>query len=329
MVARMKLLVRGLVGLLLIVAVAAAFFLVPAHLQIRRVEPPLPSVETVRARVAAAAGGPVRLSWINTSSQATPRSNVLGTGDPHPQRPYRLCHSSFVLEWPDGRTLLVDAGMTREQAESFGAAGEWAGGEPVRVGTTAAEALAAAGGRVDGAVFTHLHVDHVDGVRELCGLAPSRRLSVPMTANQMRLHNYTTAEAFATLRDLPCGELLELGDEELAELPGFPGVFVIRAAGHTPDSQVVVAALRRRGRASPVVFTGDVVNHIDGIELDLGKPALYRALVVPEDDQRLGEVRRLIRALRDDAGFEVLVSHDQAALEASAVPRYAASNGGA
>src|SRR5690606_26561703 len=152
-----------------------------------------------------------------------------------------------------------------------------------------AEELARAGDHADGVVFTHLHVDHVDGVRELCG-DPARRLAVPMTPNQARLHNYTTSGPFETLQSLPCGDLRELPERDLAELPGFPGVFVIQAAGHTPDSQVVVAALRRGGRPSPVVFTGDIVNHIEGINLDLGKPAVYSALVVPEDDGRLGAV---------------------------------------
>jgi glyoxylase-like metal-dependent hydrolase (beta-lactamase superfamily II) len=325
--AMVKVLLRGGLAVLLVGAVAAMWFLIPAHLQIRGTRPPLPPLGTIRAEVAAAADGPVRLSWINTASQATPRRNVLGAGDPHPQRPYRLCHSSFVLEWRDGRTLLVDAGMTRAQAESFGAAGEWAGGEPAQVLTTVAGELRGRGQRADGVVFTHLHVDHVDGVRELCDAGSEHRLAVSMTPNQARLHNYTTAAAFATLQSLPCADLVELPDDEIAELPGFPGVFVIRAAGHTPGSQVVVAALRRGGRPTPVVFSGDVVNHIDGINLDLGKPALYRALVVPEDDRRLGEVRRLIRSLRDEAGFEILVSHDEMALEASAIARYPGGGG--
>lgn len=325
---------RALKTVLLVVVIvlalglaAAAWFLVPAHLQIRSVHPPLPSPDAVQARVAEAVGGPVKLSWINTSSQVTPRSGVLGRADPRPGLPYRLCHSSFVLEWEDGRTLLVDAGMTREQAKSFGAAGELVGGGPVDVNTTVAEELSRHGDNADGVIFTHLHVDHVDGVRELCGGDSARRLAVPLTPNQARTHNYTTAGVFATLESLPCADLRELPDRELAELPGFPGVFVVQAAGHTPDSQVIVAALRRDGRPAPVVFTGDVVNHIDGINLDLGKPAVYSALVVPEDDARLGTVRRLIRALRDEAGFAVLVSHDQIALEASGVPRYGDDRG--
>jgi glyoxylase-like metal-dependent hydrolase (beta-lactamase superfamily II) len=311
------------VALVIIAFVASAVVLVPAHVGIRREHPPLPAIETVQAALSAVVDGPVRLRWIVTSSQAMPRSMVLGSGDPHPDRPYRLCHSAFAVEWEDGRILLIDAGMTRAQAAAFGAMGEWAGAEPIEVATTVAAALGPRVKDAAGVVFTHLHVDHVDGVRELCAAGDEPRIDAFLNSAQAQRTNHTTGDALATVRSLPCLRPVELAAAGLLPLEGFPGAFVIPVAGHTPGSQVIVIAMRDgRGRRA-IAFTGDVVNHIDGVNFDIGKPALYRALVVPEDDGRLSEVRRFLRDLRDIAGFELLVSHDEYALASSSVARSA------
>jgi hypothetical protein len=52
---------------------------------------------------------------------------------------------------------------------------------------------------------------------------------------------------------------------------------------------------------------------------DISKPFFYRTFIVPEDDARLGELRRLLKRLHDEHGFTLLVSHDQQALAASGV----------
>ncbi len=316
---------RGLlvvVALLAIACIAAMVLLVPAHLDIRRARPPLPPIETVRTAVSAVADPPVRLTWINTSSQAMPRSSVLGSGDPHPQRPYRLSHSAFAVEWSDGRILLIDSGMTRPQAIAFGAMATWIGAEPLVVYTTVAEALGERAADVAGITFTHLHVDHVDGAGELCTPGEPGRIAAFLNDAQLHQTNHTTGAALDSVRRLECLRLVETGAAGLLPLEGFSGVFVIPAAGHTPGSQLVVVALGDGEQRRGVVFSGDTVNNIDGVNFDVGKPAIYSALIVPEHDERLGEVRRYLRSLRDHAGFELLVSHDEAALEASGIERH-------
>ena len=64
---------------------------------------------------------PLRVSVINTASQPMARSGVLDAErDPDSAQPYVMSHPSFVLEWADGRILLIDTGMTPEQATAFG-----------------------------------------------------------------------------------------------------------------------------------------------------------------------------------------------------------------
>lgn len=130
-------------ALLLVVALlAAAAGLAWAHLAIRRERPPLPAPEVV-ARAIASEDGPIAVSMIDTARQAMPRSAVLDPGrDPTPDAAYVMSHPSFVLEWADGRILLVDAGMTRDEAIAFGKPAEWvAGAEPIAPEESVAERL--------------------------------------------------------------------------------------------------------------------------------------------------------------------------------------------
>jgi hypothetical protein len=82
---------------------------------------------------------------------------------------------------------------------------------------------------------------------------------------------------------------------------------------------VVLAVL---GGGRRLAFTGDVANHVEGIRRNIGKPLLYRLLVVPESPQRLDRMRRWLRHLESELGFELVVAHDRAQLAALALPPF-------
>jgi glyoxylase-like metal-dependent hydrolase (beta-lactamase superfamily II) len=293
-----------------------------AHLAIRRERAPLPAPAELAAGFASE-DRPIRLTWINTASQKMPRSAVLDASrDPNGSEPYTMSFPSFVLEWADGRILLVDAGMPRADAISFGPPAEWvAGADPIAVLGSVGEQLGEASARIGGIVFTHLHTDHVAGVKELCG-GRAKPIAVPMTKQQAENSNYSTRPGRKIIDENGCLEVKPLEPAEIQPLPGFPGVALVAAGGHTPGTQLVVAEVGNGDAVRRYAFTGDIVNHIDGIRLDLGKPALYRWLVIPEDDERLGELRRLLAALERDHGFTLLVAHDQRSIEAAGVPPF-------
>ncbi len=322
----------GTAILLVLAGVAAALLLAVTHARVRRERAPLPGRDEV---VASARVGevPVRIAVANTATQPMPRAAVLAPElDPAPGEPYVMSHPSFVLEWADGRILLVDVGMDREGAIRFGRPIELlSGGAPMAPIAPVAAQLASAGSRVEGIVFTHLHQDHVGGVAELCR-GRTRPLRVFMTGAQDERTNYTTRPGRRLLADVrrgaqaegdaPCVEVIPLPSGGLQPVHGFPGVFVIAAGGHTPGSQIVVAAVDDGSGPKQFAFTGDIVNSVAGIDFDVPKPRLYRLLVVPEADERQGELRRFLRDLRDRGGVGLLVSHDQRQLEASGVAAY-------
>jgi glyoxylase-like metal-dependent hydrolase (beta-lactamase superfamily II) len=317
----------ALIGLAGVGVVIAAGGLAWAHVAIRRERTPLPPRTSVTFAPAGARELPVRLTYINTASQPMPRSAVLSArDDPRRNEPYVMSHPSFVLEWADGRMLLVDAGMTRDGAREFGRLlGPLGGAGPIQPLTSVAERLGDAHRRVQGVIFTHLHIDHVGGLADLCaGL--DHPLRVFMTEAQAERPNYTTRPALKLLRAAPCVRPELLPQKSLIPVPGFGGVFVIPAGGHTPGSQIIFTEIPYATGARGFVFTGDIVNNIDGINYNIPKPFLYRWFLVPEDNSRLDELRRYLRDLRDGNRFELLVSHDQRALESSGVPEWTANS---
>lgn len=309
-------LLRLLAVVVLLAAALLAAALGFAHASIRRQGGPLPDLSDVRA-LAVPDDAPVALLAVDTASQAMPRAAVLDGRDPTPEAPYVMSHPAFLLRWDDGRGLLVDLGMEPEAARRFGRPMEWIGAEPIRPHAAAAAQLAdvLAGARL-GLLFTHLHTDHVQGALALCAARGDDAVEWFQTPAQAERSNYTTRPGVALLGDAACLRRSRLEAAPLAGVPGFPGVHVAHVAGHTPGSQVVVAHVRGPDRVRTVIFTGDTVNHVDGARLDVSKPLLYRLLVVPEDDARLGAVRRLLGAAERELGAELAVAHDRRQLEA-------------
>jgi glyoxylase-like metal-dependent hydrolase (beta-lactamase superfamily II) len=320
---------RKILIAMVLVAAAALLYVAAgltwAHRAIESQRAPLPDRTVVTLAAAMFKDLPVRLSIINTASQPMPRSAVLDRAkDPKPNEPYVMSHPSFVIEWADGRILLVDVGMTRQGAIDFGRPIEWLGGA-VRIQPlgSAAERLGDARKRVQGIVFTHLHLDHVGGIDELCaGL--DHPLRVFMTDAQAERSNYTTRPGRELLRQASCVREERLVAKRLMPVPGFDGVFVMAAGGHTPGSQMIstIIVAPQEAGAKGYVLTGDVVNNIDGVTYDIPKPWLYSLLIVPEDGERLGVLRRFLRDLYQGNNFQLLVSHDQIALERSGVPAW-------
>ncbi|MBM4382306.1 MAG: MBL fold metallo-hydrolase [Deltaproteobacteria bacterium] len=143
----------------LLALAALALRIVPAHLQIRRVAPRLPSAEELRS-LTSAPGGPRSLRWINTSSQPLARGVI--------------AHSVFLAEWPDGSLFEVDAGMDAAAAVEFGELlGTLSGGGQVTPHGTVSEQIGSAVARVRGLGFTHLHIDHTQGIEALCAAGPA------------------------------------------------------------------------------------------------------------------------------------------------------------
>lgn len=315
----MRRLGRWLVRTLLGIVVFAAAGLWWAHRAIDAERAPLPAVADLAASPVVD-DQPLRLTMINTASQPMARAGVLDADrDPNPGQPYVMSHPSFALEWADGRILLIDTGMTPEQAVAFGKPIQMIrDAQPIEPHRATAEALGVDAGRVHGVIFTHPHTDHTGGIGALCERV-GHDVPVFMTSAQAERPNYTTRPGLGQIRDAACARPTRLDGGPLMPVPGFPGVWVIDAGGHTPGSQIIIAQVGSGAVTRRYAFVGDIVNNRDGIEHDIPKPWVYRTFIVPESETRQEELRRFLKQVEEQAHATLLVSHDQLSLEQSGV----------
>jgi len=290
----------GLFGLLVVGVIALAIFLLPAHLQIRSITPEPPTRAELQALMSAPER-PVAISYFVTSDQVAD-GNLLG-------------HTTFVIEWEDGRILLIDAGMSEDKAREFAdRISMLTGGGPATVRGTAASILGDEIGRVAGVGFTHLHEDHVQGLEGICGAA-TQQLTIVQTRDQATEHNHLTESMATMIEDSTCADALVLAPETRTT-GEFPGIGIYPLAGHTPGSTMFAIPVGDR----LWLLTGDISNSREALIGNQPKGFLYSYLFVPEDEARLEQLRLLLTELDEDEQFTAIVSHDPEAIAASGMP---------
>lgn len=212
---------------------------------------------------------------------------------------------------------MIDVGMDRAGAEEFARLLETlANADKGEFHGDVAEQLGPAVRDVRGVGFTHLHIDHTQGLGAFCA-ARGPGAAAYWTRWQAEEHNFNTTEGAAIV----CGSCLEarvLEGDGVLPVEGFPGLGAIALGGHTPGSTGFVVAVDGR----LFVFSGDITNDKASIHADAGKGFLYSYVLVPENTARTAELRRWLAELdaRDDTA--VIVSHDAADATASGLPAY-------
>jgi glyoxylase-like metal-dependent hydrolase (beta-lactamase superfamily II) len=298
----MRLFLKILAGAIVLGAVLAAFALVPAHIQIRGVEPDLPSLIELRA-LAAVEDGPVRLRYVNTSSQMLPKGE--------------LGHTVFLAEWANGNLFMVDTGMDRAEAKEFGRLMETAlGAEEAVSHGDISELLGPDTQRVMGVAYTHLHIDHSQGTIPFCA-ARGAGASVFQTAWQADLHNFNTEEGAAIVAD-SCLLRGKLGGEPIQTVEGFPGIGLVALGGHTPGSTLFAVAVKDH----LWLLSGDVSNSKRDLTGNTGKGLLYSYVLVPENTGRNEALRLWLSSLDANRDMTVIVSHDLPDIKASGMAEF-------
>ena len=280
-----------LLSLVVIACLVLAVTLVPAHLQIREISVTVPTLETLPVTGTALTDQPVRVEIINTAQQTI----SLGT----------IGHPGVLISWQSGRQFLVDVGMDRNAAIEFGLLLESLfGADPTETFGPVHEQLGDAVNRIQGIGFTHLHIDHTQGITALCD-AMNQPATVYQTRAQATEHNLHTREGHTLVTGASCPRQLVDADVPMP-VAGFPGLFMIPAGGHTPGSTIFVAQMPDH----IWVFSGDITNDMNSITSNQGKGVLYSYLIVPENTTLLTQWRVWLKAADDRQGVTVMPAHD-------------------
>jgi glyoxylase-like metal-dependent hydrolase (beta-lactamase superfamily II) len=192
--------------------------------------------------------------------------------------------------------VMVDAGMDLQVHKFFGRGVE----EPYDAAAAAQVERAVRGAKL--IVVTHEHGDHVAGVIRSPGAAELAPKTI-LTATQVEV-----------LRTKPQMPEIQLTEEQAKRflvvdyeryLPLAPGMALVKAAGHTPGSQMVYVALAS-GRE--YLLIGDATWHMDGVRLMKGKDAPW---IVEDQNAVLDQLRWLNQLSHTDSRLVIVASHDE------------------
>ncbi|WP_299072748.1 MBL fold metallo-hydrolase [uncultured Paraglaciecola sp.] len=290
----MNWILRIISAVIVLAIIAALVRLIPAHLQVRTVTPPLPKDEALLALLESP-NGPTKLSYILTSSQQLERGQI--------------SHISIVVEWQDGKRFLIDTGMDHQEAKNFAALlqkMDSKAGEATVTGNIS-ELLGSEIDSISGLGYTHLHIDHTQGTKNFCK-ARGKGAVVLQTTSQQQLHNFNTTEGAVLVANscLQKGYFTSGATNNLYKSPQFPGIAAFELGGHTPGSTLWAVAFKEK----VLLFSGDITNDAASLHQDMPKSWAYSYLFVPENTARTAEIRKWLHALDQSDAFSVIVSHD-------------------
>lgn len=280
-----------------------------AHWDIRQVNPALPSLEDLDGMLNTN-DGPVQIRYLLNASQSSPNGGS-------------MTHSSFLFEWSDGKHFLLDVGMDRQGTIEFGEISETAfGANPIQFHGTIADQLGSNAASITGLAFTHLHQDHTGGASALCSKAQGP-VSVFQTQWQADWGNVVTEMGRVLLDDASCLGFVKLPEPEINTVPGYPGLIMISAGGHTPGSTVYAANVE----GHTWLFSGDITNSKQDLLTNTPKALWYSAFMVPESRERLETLRQWLANIDQLPNRQVVVSHDLDALEQSGLSKFEIQTG--
>ena len=235
---------------------------------------------------------PLRINVLKfAESRRTKNFSVKG----EPATPSVQARTVFQVVYPDGY-VMVDAGMDEPMHRQIGRGAE---GEPYYPDQANEVNKALRGARA--IVFTHEHGDHITGVIRtpyLAELAPKTILTRPQVN---------------TLENRPQFPDLKITEEQARRyhvidydryMAFAPGWTLIKAAGHTPGSQMMFITVDS-GRE--YLLIGDTAWHMDGIRKVTGKDAPW----IVEDTAAVSDQLKWLNGLAmSERNLVIVASHD-------------------
>jgi glyoxylase-like metal-dependent hydrolase (beta-lactamase superfamily II) len=171
-------------------------------------------------------------------------------------------------------------------------------------GEFSVEGFASVQRALDGArkiVITHEHSDHLTGIARF---AEPEKLVGRLVLTREQLGNADQLED-AQFPDALASALTPLEYERYLALA--PGVVLVKAAGHTPGSQMVFVQL---ADGKELLFLGDVAWHMDQIRELWYRPRLVTDVFIGEDRDAVLEQFRTLHDLALREPVQLVVSHD-------------------
>jgi len=203
-----------------------------------------------------------------------------------------IAAAAFRVRGPGG-TVLIDSGLTREQAGKL---------DMTDYDAAAQQRVEAAMNTADRIVFTHEHYDHIGGFAASRGMASNAEKAFVPRAQYAALAA-ELGRAGKSAKALP-PPVERQGATALA-----PGVAVMPMPGHTPGSQLIYVVLAS-GRE--YLFPGDVTSMERNLSETRGRSRLVADWLAPEDRNAvIGWIKGLRTLQARTPGLTIAFQHDR------------------
>jgi glyoxylase-like metal-dependent hydrolase (beta-lactamase superfamily II) len=257
-----------------------------------------PDLAAVRALSTVQPGAlPIAVNGIRVAASIRPRKFVIEGGD---DTPVTMPRTAFQVVYPDC-SVMIDSGLDKATHDSFSPDKP----EPYFAGEFAKLTRALNEARL--IIVTHYHADHVAGILSAANFPELARKTI------------ITTETARCLVETPHRPHLKLSRDAVANFivldypachPVAPGIVLIKAPGHSPDSQMVFIRLQS-GR--DILHSVDSAWVMDNILQVKGKAAPWVKEDVPAV---IAQLRWLKRIHETDKNVTILVTHDDAHFDA-------------
>jgi len=259
-----------------------------------------PDLGIVRAMSTVLPGAlPLAVNGIRVAASIRPRKFVIAGGD---ETPVTMPRTAFQVVYPDC-CVMIDSGLDQATHDSF---------SPDKPEPYFPDQFAKVARALDAArliVVTHFHADHVAGVLTATNFTSLARKTI------------LTTETARCLVETPHRPHLKLSPQAVANFivldypvcyPVAPGLVLLKAPGHSPDSQMVFIRLQSGREILHSVDSAWIMDNI--LELK-GKAAPWVKEDVPAV---MAQLRWLKRVHETDKNVTILVTHDDEHFDAVA-----------
>jgi glyoxylase-like metal-dependent hydrolase (beta-lactamase superfamily II) len=278
----------------MLAALSAAFMTAPVKAQLSENAPAWTADLNEIRQMAAMIPGPhpLRVNVIKfAESRRTKNFAVKGSA----AEPSVQARTAYQIVYGDG-TVMVDTGMDLATHQFFGRGVE----EPYFPEAEARVALALQ--KAKAIIVTHEHGDHIAGLIK----SPSfNELATKTVLTRAQLDTLINAPQIPELKPTPeMAARLRIVDYN-QYMAFAPGIVLIKAAGHTPGSQMVYVALQS---GKELLLAGDVAWHMDGVRLNKGKDAPW---IKEPAELMAAELDWLNGLSRTEKNLSIVISHDE------------------
>ncbi len=234
---------------------------------------------------------PLRINVVKfAESLRTKNFSVKGS----PAEPSVQARTAFQVVYADG-TVMIDSGMDQQVHKFFGRGVE----EPYDF--EAAKQVEKAVREAKLIVMTHEHGDHVAGVIR----GPNVDRIAPKTVlTKTQVETLETNPQMPEIKMTPEMAQRYIVMDYEKYYPFAPGMALMKAAGHTPGSQMIFVTLEN---GAEYLFIGDSAWHMDSVRLIRGKAAPW---IKEDEDAILAQLTWLNGLMKSEKNLHIVASHD-------------------